>query len=168
LQEDNRLPPEISVKDIMDGWTLQEGYPVVKVEISNENFVQLSQKRFYLNPAAKATSNSTWLIPINLAYPKAQDSFARTTASDWMLSTGTKLNLFVQQKPYIINVQETGYYRVNYDNQNWNDIIKVLAENHSQIHELNRAQLIDDSMNLARAKQVSYEVSVIISAYRKQ
>jgi len=144
----------------MDGWTLQKGYPVIKVEHAENNFVQLAQKRFYLNPAVKETSNDTWVVPINLGYPKDPASFSTTTPSDWMLSTSGKLNITVKEKPYIINVQETGYYRVNYDESNWNDIIEVLNQDHKQIHELNRAQLIDDSMNLARAKQVTYEVLI--------
>ena len=54
-------------------------------------------------------------------------------------------------KAVIFNVQETGYYRVNYDKQNWELIIKQLNEDHTKIHVINRAQIIDDAINLARS-----------------
>jgi len=40
----------------------------------------------------------------------------------------------------------TGYYRVNYDNNNWFKLIKYLySTNNFNIHVLNRAQIIDDA-----------------------
>ena len=35
----------------------------------------------------------------------------------------------------------TGYYRVNYDEENWKMIIKALNEDHTKIHVINRAQV---------------------------
>ena len=55
--------------------------------------------------------------------------------------------------PVIMNVQETGYFRVNYDDQNWKLIIDQLNEDHEQIHVINRAQIIDDAMNLAQDRK---------------
>jgi len=40
----------------------------------------------------------------------------------------------------------TGYYRVNYDNDNWQKLIKYLnSMEYLNIHVLNRAQIIDDA-----------------------
>ena len=41
----------------------------------------------------------------------------------------------------IFNVQETGYYKVNYDDQNWVMITSQLASDHTAIHTINRAQV---------------------------
>ena len=41
----------------------------------------------------------------------------------------------------IFNVQETGYYKVNYDEQNWVMITSQLASDHRAIHTINRAQV---------------------------
>ena len=41
----------------------------------------------------------------------------------------------------IFNVQETGYYKVNYDEQNWNMISSQLTSDHGAIHAINRAQV---------------------------
>ena len=51
----------------------------------------------------------------------------------------------------IFNTQETGYYRVNYDDRNWQNLINLLIQNHSKIHDINRAQILNDGLNLARA-----------------
>lgn len=45
---------------------------------------------------------------------------------------------------------------MNYDLDNWNDLIDQLNFDCSVIHVLNRVQLIDDSFNLARANQINY------------
>jgi len=58
-----------------------------------------------------------------------------------------------------------GYYRVNYDTENWNLIIKELHENHTNIPPLNRAQLLDDALNLARAGKLPYSVALYLTMY---
>lgn len=56
-----------------------------------------------------------------------------------------------------------GYYRVNYDSDNWEKLISIVSnpDTAGQIHEYNRAQILDDSANLAVAthkKYLSYSV----------
>jgi aminopeptidase N len=79
--------------------------------------------------------------------------------------TKSGLNIDLEERPFIINVQQTGYYRVNYDPQNWKDLANVLKEDHLRIHKLNRAQLLGDSFQLARTKHLSYETALDISQY---
>lgn len=47
----------------MTAWTTQEGYPLVKATITDEA-MQLTQERFYLNPAADKQV-ATWPIPLS-------------------------------------------------------------------------------------------------------
>lgn len=51
---------------------------------------------------------------------------------------------------FILNVQRGGFYRVNYDNNTWHLLLDQLLQNHSVIHHLNRAQILDDAFNLAK------------------
>ena len=51
----------------------------------------------------------------------------------------------------LLNVAQAGYYRVNYDDVTWARLAGVLRSNHEMIGTKNRAQLIDDSFNLARS-----------------
>lgn len=59
-----------------------------------------------------------------------------------------------------------GYYRVNYDTRNWNAIIDELhGDSFNAIHELNRAQLLDDSFNLARSGYLDFEIALELLKY---
>ena len=44
-------------------------------------------------------------------------------------------------------------------------LIKVLNEDHTQIHVINRAQLIDDALNLARAGLLDYQIALGVTSY---
>ncbi|RXG54692.1 hypothetical protein Avbf_13919, partial [Armadillidium vulgare] len=72
-----------------------------------------------------------------------------------------------ENKWFIINVQKTGFYRVNYDDSNWLRLKEQLLKNFSLIHRLNREQIIDDAFNLARIGYVAYDLPLEISDYLK-
>lgn len=61
----------------------------------------------------------------------------------------------------------SGYYRVQYDEQNWRLIIATLRDpqQYRSIHVLNRAQLLDDAMNLARAGLLDYHIALNVTSY---
>ncbi|KAK2722743.1 hypothetical protein QYM36_003060, partial [Artemia franciscana] len=69
-----------------------------------------------------------------------------------------------------------GYYRVDYDEINWDLIQNQLQTNHTQIHVLNRAKLIDDAFNLAVKYQgyiptslnMTYKRALDLTAYLKK
>lgn len=58
-----------------------------------------------------------------------------------------------------------GFYRVNYDEDNWNAIINQLYKDNKVIHVYNRAQLIDDVFNLALANKVDYLLVLKLTKY---
>lgn len=67
-----------------------------------------------------------------------------------------------------VNVREsfpTGFYRVNYDAVNWMALVEQLKRSASAIHVLNRAQLVDDAFNLAKAGQLSFLVPLRLTEY---
>ncbi len=159
MKEDGYLPEGLTAKSIMDTWTLQAGYPVVQVEGVDHMNARLGQKRFFMNSKTLSKNNEKWIIPISLAYPGEEPSgFNVTTPSYWMLPNDTNFVLKLDHLPYIINVQETGYFRVKYDDDNWKALSDLLQTNHLLIHELNRGQIIDDALNLARAQKLDYQV----------
>lgn len=63
-----------------------------------------------------------------------------------VISTGINASEWI-----IFNVQQTGYYRVNYEIENWQALTDQLLTEHPLIHITNRAQMLDDALNLARA-----------------
>ena len=59
-----------------------------------------------------------------------------------------------------------GYYRVNYDEKNWAVLISYLkSDNYEKIPPVNRAQLLDDSLNLARAGLLPYGTALELAEY---
>ncbi|KAG5672285.1 hypothetical protein PVAND_002422 [Polypedilum vanderplanki] len=176
----NVLNENMSVKEIMDGWTLQTGLPYLTVTRNYENNeITLEQKRFILieaNSTEAATSNDNddkdplWWIPISYT-TQAELDFDKTHPSQWMQAT-RKITIEEQldENQWIIfNPQVAHYYRVNYDSQNWKLITDHLndPQRYKQIANANRAQLIDDSMNLARADILDYTVAMDMTKYLK-
>ncbi|XP_012230018.2 glutamyl aminopeptidase-like isoform X2 [Linepithema humile] len=55
----------------------------------------------------------------------------------------------------ILNLQQIGYYRVNYDVTNWQRIVEYLnTKDYTKIHVLNRAQLIDDMFHFVQTSKL--------------
>ncbi|XP_050688572.1 aminopeptidase N-like [Eriocheir sinensis] len=168
--EDGTLPRDMTVKTIMDTWTLQMGYPVVKVTRSDDGTsATITQERFLLvkDPNSTDTHDYKWWVPLTYTSMSARD-FNQTSPSKWLSPTESSLRL--RSLPdngewVIFNLQETGYFRVNYDERNWKLLIRQLKEDHTLIHVNNRAQLVDDALNLARADQLSYSLALDVNTY---
>jgi hypothetical protein len=61
------------------------------------------------------------------------------------------------------------FYRVLYNEENYKLLTNYLnSENHTNIHLLNKAQLLDDSLNLARAGVLNYSTALDITTYLKR
>ena len=65
----------------------------------------------------------------------------------------------------LVNIESSGYYRVNYDRQNWKLISEQLHRDHTTIPFLTRAQLVDDAFILAHAQIIPYDVALEIIGY---
>lgn len=54
------------------------------------------------------------------------------------------------------NVNQSGFYRVMYDESMWKSLISVLRTNHKILNSADRANLIDDAFTLCRYKIVLF------------
>lgn len=68
-----------------------------------------------------------------------------------------------QQLAYVL--LSSGYYRVLYDGTNLDLLLDQLLRNRSVIRLTNRAQLLDDYLNLARADMVPYAQALSLTKY---
>lgn len=157
------------MKDIVDSWSLKGGYPIITVQRSPENLLMISQTK-YVNTQKRAENDEIWLIPINFA-SKSYPHFNDTSPVVWMhldklAFQNNTFHPFDEDDWVVFNIQETGYYRVNYDDQLWNLIAnKLSTESFEDIHIINRAQIVDDGLNLARNELVSYDIVFKILQY---
>ncbi|OXA55298.1 Aminopeptidase N [Folsomia candida] len=171
------LDPAITAKEIMDTWTLQKGFPVVHVERNydtNEPTATFTQAKFRLikNESLPQGEYSTykWWIPVSYASINFNTDFSRTKPFFWIKPSDkavTKPIIANEQDWLIVNVQETGFYRVNYDLKNWAMLINQLRLNASAIHPINRGQLMDDALNLAKASLLPYDLALEVTQYLK-
>lgn len=149
------LPAEYDIKTIMDTWTLQSGFPVVTVTRNKNNSdIVLTQHRYHLSNVNNASDSSLWFIPINFESQnnRTQDKLP----THWLANTKdlTIQNAVDPNHWMYLNIQRIGYYRVNYDYNSW---IK-LSKNFYDLPEITQGQLLDDSLELARAQQLSYDI----------
>uniref|UniRef100_A0A672HE93 Aminopeptidase n=1 Tax=Salarias fasciatus TaxID=181472 RepID=A0A672HE93_SALFA len=138
-----------NVTDIMNTWVLQMGFPVVTVDTTTGI---VTQKHFLLNPDSEITTESPfeykWIVPIKWQKNGAEQPM------EWLREESeTKPEMKLGGSDWVLlNLNMSGYYRVNYDDGNWDRLLNTLSNNHEAIPVINRAQLVDDAFNLARAK----------------
>merc|ERR1712212_421769 len=168
--QDNTLPQDVTVKTIMDTWTLQMGYPVIQVVRSPDGTsATVSQERFLLGKSENSIDSHEYKWWVPLTYTSQNEAnFNNTKAMAWMKDSETNItitSLPTKDQWVIFDLQETGYYRVNYDDHNWNLLIQQLKTDHEVISTVNRAQIIDDAMNLVKAGHLSYETALGVYDY---
>lgn len=156
----------------MSSWSQQAGFPIVTVRRNYEGAPQtvtLSQERYFTTQPS-TPDNTTWWIPINYATMQ-NPNFDNTTADEWFPQNyefgdfSFNISSLTANDWLIINKQESGYYRVLYDEQNYRLLSDALVRNISVFHNLNRAQLIDDSYNFVRTERLSYNTFLDVARF---
>ncbi|KAJ7411405.1 hypothetical protein BTVI_49511 [Pitangus sulphuratus] len=153
-----RVGKSVNIQEVMDQWTLQMGYPVITI-LGNEttdNIIVISQERFVYDSDAKPKDSSRgdnsylWQIPLTIAV--GNTSHISSEAIIWVSNKSEhhRIPAFEEASWLLGNINQTGYFRVNYDIRNWRLLINQLTRNHEVISVSNRAGLIDDAFNLAR------------------
>ncbi|XP_053692528.1 membrane alanyl aminopeptidase-like [Sabethes cyaneus] len=158
------LPAGVTVKQIMDSWTTEKGYPVLSVRRSYETGdVIISQERFISD--RKVPNSNVWMIPYNFVQKSSAD-FSNLNSYDWLSTKAARLKANIPANDWVIfNKQQVGFYRVNYDDNNWKLITEALHSDYASIHYLNRAQLIDDAHWLARSGRLDFETLLNLITY---
>ncbi|KAF5299259.1 hypothetical protein FQA39_LY02432 [Lamprigera yunnana] len=168
--KDNALQDELTVKDVMDTWTLQTGYPVVTVVRNYAcNSAVLMQNKFLRdNIKLNSTKKSCWWIPITYI-EETQLTVNSTRPKVWLsCPCGTDVLSKLPNKTewILLNVNLSGLYRINYDEINWKLLSNTLnSHSYKNIPVLNRVQLIDDSAALAWTGKLSYFIHFGILDY---
>ncbi|XP_072292126.1 alanyl (membrane) aminopeptidase-like b [Eucyclogobius newberryi] len=145
------LGGHVDIEKVMDTWTNQIGYPVITINTSSG---EAYQKQFLFNDTSE--SNLLWQIPVRVA------SGSGLSALEWIFTKTVKKGTFISKKGewILANVNCAGYYRVNYDLNNWARLMNEMETKPQNIPLLNRGQLIDDAFNLARAQLVGVSLAL--------
>jgi aminopeptidase N len=154
-------------------WETQAGYPVIHVTLS-DSVLHVTQQRFFANSSLNQGDTSSWFIPLNYA-TSTDPNFTDTSPTNFFTNGEPSLDIPLPAAPddaddfwFIFNKQQRGYYRVNYDEGNWNAISRALynATTKDRIHVMNRVQLLEDSFALVEAGYLDdYDVAFGILRY---
>lgn len=156
----------VDVAEVMDTWTRQKGYPVVRVVLSPDGQLALSQRRFRLVPSRSDVASEPtpdlgyrWFVPLSLR------TDGQGTHLFWMNRTDVRVP-FAERPLWIkANVNQTGFYRVNYEASNWAALNHQLHTDHRALSASDRAGLLDDAFTLARAGELNVSVAMDLSGY---
>uniref|UniRef100_A0A8C6USP5 Aminopeptidase n=1 Tax=Neogobius melanostomus TaxID=47308 RepID=A0A8C6USP5_9GOBI len=144
---------------IMDTWTLQEGFPLVTVEVRGRE-VRLSQERYLKTDDPSLTEGFLWQIP--LTYKTS----ASNTIHRFLLKNKTDVLYLPEEVAWVkFNVDMSGYYMVHYAGEGWNSIIKLLQHNHTALSSNDRASLIQNVFQLVSIGKVKLDQALELSLY---
>ncbi|XP_045481382.1 endoplasmic reticulum aminopeptidase 2-like isoform X3 [Harmonia axyridis] len=159
----------LEVKNIMDTWTNQMGFPLITL-IREGNETLAVQERFLLTTEStnhtirslpKSKYDYKWYVPLTYY----TDMEPELTNMVWMNMSDARFELSPNIRWLKANVNQTGFYRVMYEESMWQELIKVLKTNHTLLNPADRANLIDDAFTLCRAGLLNASVPLELSSY---
>ncbi|CAM4557088.1 unnamed protein product [Lepidochelys olivacea] len=158
-QNEVQLPA--SVKNIMDSWTCQNGFPVLTLNLSTGI---ISQEQFYNKRTENNTTyNNTWIVPISWIRNGSAQPLVWLDKSSKMFP---EMQISDSEHDWILlNMNMTGYYRVNYDPLHLKRLAQLLEKDPKAIPVVNRLHLIDDAFTLAQAGYIEIESVFELTKY---
>ncbi|KAH6922636.1 hypothetical protein HPB50_017445 [Hyalomma asiaticum] len=142
------------VADKMETWINNIGYPLVTVKkyAHRPGFKRLSQLSVCYGGVK--CFNQSWQLPLHYVVYKRTGEI--TEGKLWLLQS--ELNFFLNAMDddiVLFNKKGLGYYRVNYEQTEWNSIIKAL-HNATFFDSGTKLRLLDDIFKLADAGVTPY------------
>ncbi|KIO15900.1 hypothetical protein M407DRAFT_235051 [Tulasnella calospora MUT 4182] len=139
----------LDIPKMLDNWILKIGYPVVTVKESNDS-VTVRQNRFLSTGDPSDKENETlWKIPLNVRTADASGKVS--TDRSVVLSEREATIPLDTSKPFKLNAQTTGVYRVAYTPERLKKIGEEAAKENSVFSLEDRMGLVSDALILAKA-----------------
>ncbi|XP_039273307.2 aminopeptidase A-like [Styela clava] len=158
------------VKEMMDPWVQQMGFPVITVGAASGNVAQAKQEHMLadanpdLSKRPPSVYDYKWMVKVD--YFRSDDT---TVKEMWLNRNDTSIDLDVSSLPsdgwIKVNVKEKGYYRVNYSPDIWRNIAAQLESNFTVFSDLDRSNILDDGFNLAPAGRIEYVQALNLTTY---
>ncbi|KAL7839275.1 hypothetical protein SRHO_G00259330 [Serrasalmus rhombeus] len=159
LTTKQHLEDELDVKVIMETWTLQEGFPLITVEVKGRE-VRLSQERYLKGGDPSKTSGFLWHVP--LTYVTSNSAMVHR----FLLKTKTDVLYLPEEVDWVkFNVDMSGYYIVHYEGSGWDDLITLLKHNHTALSSNDRASLINNVFQLVSVGKLPLDKALDLTLY---
>ena len=140
------------VKELMDSWVKQTGYPYLsvcrRVNEKNETILSLKQERFFSNGAKPtAAENYLWKVPISIV---TKSSYPDVHTHHLLEKQEDEVNLGVLRDCWIkLNKNSVGLYRTSYSPGMLQDLVGLVRE--QTLHPTDRLGLQSDVFALSQA-----------------
>lgn len=103
-----------------------------------------------------------WSVP--LTYINDHDTTVRRIWLNYD-QTSASIAVPIQTKWVKFNSHQVGFYRVNYEDDMWHEIINDLVATPTKFDIADRAHLLNDVFSLADASQISYDIALDMTTY---
>ena len=149
LEEESGQP----VTSIMDSWVKQMGYPVLQVdsERAEEHLeLSISQERFvYDRPLGPGSAEDAGFDPEVWQVPVTVNSGGEASAATVMEGRETRLEMPAVGGWFKVNTGQTGFYRVNYSNDDWQRLVPAVSS--LELSATDRLGVQNDAYALSKA-----------------
>uniref|UniRef100_UPI003AAACCD0 endoplasmic reticulum aminopeptidase 2 isoform X1 n=1 Tax=Centroberyx gerrardi TaxID=166262 RepID=UPI003AAACCD0 len=150
---------------MMNTWTLQKGIPLITVTRKGSHLL-LRQERFlrsilHSDPRWSSLQQGyLWHIP--LTYKTDTSS----TIHRHLMATHTDRVHIGEEVGWVkVNTDMTGYYVVHYEGNGWDELTKLLRENHTALSYKDRTHLIHNAFQLVTAGRLSLDKALDLMGY---
>nr|XP_012221846.1 PREDICTED: thyrotropin-releasing hormone-degrading ectoenzyme isoform X4 [Linepithema humile] len=144
-----------NIKDLIYNWSLEGYYPTLYVTQNNSmTLITYSNYEFTLIFGMKQ-------YPVYVTYTSKSLLYFESLHYYWLfpLQPYCYLHDIDSNDWIIVNLQQIGYYRVNYDEDNWQKLKHYLYfVNHTHISLYNRAQIVDDAFHFMIIRQLNFDL----------
>ncbi|XP_058449769.1 endoplasmic reticulum aminopeptidase 2 isoform X1 [Malaya genurostris] len=177
-----------NVKEMMNFWTNLPGFPLLNVtrqgdelHVTQIPFAPAEFVAIYddLNEEENGTMTTTtttvapttatgkdkkrtrWTFPISYVTSNSE----QLPETIWFNTTGTIITINHSPKWVKLNHEQTGYYRVLYDDDNWVKLVEQLHINHHIFNTQDRVGLVSDIFTLCHANLLSCDFAMDLISY---
>lgn len=163
-QAENFVLP-YTIDEMMGSWTRQGGHPLLTITRNYEDGSFTIKQQQYFDDSTIEDNDKLFYVPFNYAKGNSLD-FTNTTASNYLVEKEATIKADLKKDELLIlNKQSTGFYNIQYDEENWKLISQALRKRHFKIHVLNRASLIYDANKLSSSQRLSYDILLDLISY---
>lgn len=160
----------VKVKELMNGWVHQPGYPILTLQHQPDSKTRIvfSQQRFFL-AGPDASNKSAWEVPIGIRPLSEAPATNNQTAAKSNLMLNGAMKAFdepVASSPFIANSGGVGYYRLRYPQA---DAQAIQSQIETQLDPGERLSILDDTWNLSLSGQLPIQQYLeMLPAYKNE
>ena len=129
------------VKQFMDTWIQQPGFPVVTIDLDlHTDQLTLTQSRFFIGE--HGMDAATWPIPLHANTPELPTLLTKATAH---MPQPTRT-------PLLLNTSATAHFITQYDETLFTNIVEKITD----LPVLDRLELVQEQILLAKSERISF------------